>query len=108
MLKGVNMSLMIGPAVPVPVPQSLLNALDSVTVTTSTDGPSGFQLTFHLSSRSPLQTLFLLGGGASIPLVRVIVAVSVPGGRVLEGAASAALEVVAKTKVFSRLPRRGR
>ena len=74
------MSLMIGPAVPVPVPRSVLDALDSVTVTTSTIGPSGFQLTFNVSSRSPLQTLFLLGGGASIPLVRVIVAVSVNGG----------------------------
>ncbi len=80
MLRGVNMSLMIGPAVPVPVPRSVLDALDSVTVTTSTNGPSGFQLAFNLSSRSPLQTLFLLGGGASIPLVRVIVAVSVNGG----------------------------
>ena len=80
MLKGVNMSLMIGPAVPAPVPKSVLDALDSVTVTTSTDGPSGFQLTFNVSAGSPLVTLFMLGGGAAIPLVRVIVAVSVNGG----------------------------
>ncbi len=79
MLKGVNMSLMIGPAVPAPVPKSVLDALDSVTVTTSTDGPSGFQLTFNVSAGSPLVTLFMLGGGAAIPLVRVIVAVSVNG-----------------------------
>lgn len=79
MLKGVHLSLMIGPAVPVPVSKDVLDALAAVTVTTSTDGPSGFQLTFNLSSKSPLQTLFLLSGGANIPLVRVIIAVSVNG-----------------------------
>src|SRR5690348_9793099 len=70
---------MIGPAVPVPVSKDVIDALESVQVTTSTDGPSGFQLTFSFSNKSPLETLFLIAGGASLPLVRVIIAVSVNG-----------------------------
>lgn len=79
MQNGIHLSLMIGPAVPVPVPKDVLDALASVQVTTSTDGPSGFQLTFNISNKSPLETLFLLSGGASVPLIRVIIAVSVNG-----------------------------
>ncbi len=80
MLNGINLTLMIGPAVPVPVPQAVLDALTEVQiVTTSGETTSGFELSFELGKRSPLQTLFLLSGGASIPLVRVIVAVTVNG-----------------------------
>jgi hypothetical protein len=70
---------MIGPAVPVPVPQAVLDALTSIQVTTTTEGPSVFQLAFTLSNRSPLHTLFLLSGGSSIPIVRVIIVVTVNG-----------------------------
>jgi len=76
---GIHLSLMIGPAVPAPVPKDVLDALASVQVTTSTDGPSGFQLTFNISNKSPLETLFLLSGGATVPLIRVIITVSVNG-----------------------------
>jgi hypothetical protein len=79
-LNGVHLSLMIGPAVPIPVSKDVLDALVSAQVTTSTDGPSGFQLTFKISNKSPLETLFLLSGGATVPLIRVIIAVSVNGG----------------------------
>jgi len=66
---------MIGPAVPIPVPQSVIDALQSVTVTTTAERgkPSGFQLTFALNNRSPLTTLFLLSGGVPVPLVRVVI-----------------------------------
>ena len=77
MLNGIHMTLMIGPAVPVPVSQDVLNALTSVVVTNTSDGPSGFHLTFTLNKQSLLETVFLLAGGASIPLVRVVVAVTV-------------------------------
>lgn len=77
--KGVTMTLMVGPAVPVPVPKVVLEALTSVRVTNATTGPSGFQLTFELSKRSPLHTLFLVASGASIPLIRVVVAVTLRG-----------------------------
>jgi hypothetical protein len=70
---------MIGPAVPVPVSKEILDALTAVQVTTSTEGPSGFQLTFELSTKSPLHMLFLLSGGSPIPLVRVVIVVTING-----------------------------
>jgi len=80
MLKGINLTLMIGPAVPVPVSQDVLDALTSVQVVTAAgETASGFELTFKLSKNSPLQTIFLLAGGGSIPLLRVIIAVTVNG-----------------------------
>lgn len=79
MLKGLYLTLMIGPVVPVPVPQVVLDALTGVQVTTTAGARSGFQLTFTLSNRSPLHTLFLLSGGASIPMIRVILVATVNG-----------------------------
>jgi hypothetical protein len=79
MVNGIRLTLMIGPAVPIPVSKDILDALTSVEVTTTTDGPSVFQLSFTLSTRSPLHTLFLLSGGAGIPLVRVVIVVTMGG-----------------------------
>ncbi|HEV8354080.1 MAG TPA: hypothetical protein VGR24_07775 [bacterium] len=79
MVDGIQLTLMIGPAVPLPVSRSILDALTTVQVTTSTDGPSVFQLTFTLSTHSPLHTLFLVTGGAPIPLVRVLLVATVKG-----------------------------
>ncbi|MEP7343050.1 MAG: hypothetical protein ABI977_35310 [Acidobacteriota bacterium] len=79
MLKGVHLTLMIGPVVPVAVPQSVLDALTSVQVTTGSGQRSGFQLTFTLSTQSPLHTLFLLSGGGAIPIMRVIIIATVNG-----------------------------
>lgn len=79
MLKGVHLTLMIGPAVPVPVSRDVLDSLTSVQVTNPDTGPSVFQLTFTLSTNSPLQTIFLLAGGANIPLVRVLLVATVNG-----------------------------
>jgi hypothetical protein len=70
---------MIGPAVPIPVSKSVLDALASVQVTNNSEGASTFQLRFTLNKNSPLYTLFLIGGGASIPLVRVVIAVTIAG-----------------------------
>jgi hypothetical protein len=79
MLKGIHLTLMIGPAVPVPVPRIVLDALQSVKVTSRARDTSAFELTFSLSNRSPLHTLFLLAGGAGIPMVRVVIVVTVNG-----------------------------
>lgn len=79
MLSGIQMNLRIGPAVALPVPAEVLEALRSVEITTSTDGPGAFQLNFELSKRSPLHTLFLLAGGATPPLVRVVISVTLNG-----------------------------
>lgn len=79
MSDGVRLLLMIGPGVPIPVPRTVLDALTSVKVTTTSGEASGFELSFTLSNRSPLHTLFLLGAGAPIPLMRVVIAVTVKG-----------------------------
>ncbi|HLL45999.1 MAG TPA: hypothetical protein VK399_04800 [Longimicrobiaceae bacterium] len=80
MASPVRLSVLIGPAVPVPVPQSVLDALVRVqVVTTAGETSSGFELTFSLARGSPLQTLFLLSGGSSIPLVRVVLVATVNG-----------------------------
>jgi hypothetical protein len=79
MLKGIHLTLMIGPVVPIPVPQTVLDALTNVEVTTSDKGPSVFQLSFSLSKRSPLHTRFLLSGGAPLLFMRVVIVVTLKG-----------------------------
>ena len=78
MLKGIYLTLMVGPVVPVPVPKPVLDALTGVQVKANTDGPSAFQLTFTLNNRSPLHTLFLIAG-AQTPLLRVLIIVTING-----------------------------
>lgn len=73
------LQLMIGPGVPVPVPRDVLDALVSVQVTNNVESASVFQLTFSLSTKSPLHTLFLVAGGASIPMIRVVIIVVTRG-----------------------------
>jgi hypothetical protein len=79
LLKGVYLTLMVGPAVPTPVPKVVLDALTDISVTITSGKASGFQLTFTLSNRSPLQTIFLLSGRSPIPVLRVILVVTVNG-----------------------------
>ena len=80
MSNGIQLTLLAGPAVPIPVPREVLDALEHVQVEThSGDTPGGFELTFALSKRSPLQTLFLLTGGSTIPVLRVVLAATVRG-----------------------------
>lgn len=79
-LRGaVHLSLMIGPVVPLPAPPVVLDAISSVQVTSSDTGPTLFQISFGLSNRSPLHTLFLLTGGAPLLFMRVIISVTVNG-----------------------------
>lgn len=79
MLKGLYLTLMIGPVIPIPVPQIVLDSLIEASVTVAAGEPSGFQLTFTLSARSPLHILFLLAGGTPLPLLRVILMVTING-----------------------------
>ena len=76
MLKGVYVTLLVGPTVPIPVPQVVVDALTGIQVTTSAGQRSGFQLTFTLSNDSPLQTAFLLTAGQT-PLLRVIIILTI-------------------------------
>jgi hypothetical protein len=72
---------MVGPVVPVPAPQVVLDALSSlsVRVTAEPGQQSGFDLSFSLSQRSPLHTLFMLSGSAPLPLLRVVIVVTING-----------------------------
>ncbi len=80
MSEPVRLQLLIGPGVPVPVPREVLDAVSEVKVESSSgDTQSGFEITFRLSTRSPLHTLFLLTGGSAIPILRVVIAVTVRG-----------------------------
>ncbi|MDT7761613.1 MAG: hypothetical protein QOC63_1033 [Mycobacterium sp.] len=76
----VRVTLMAGPMIPVPVGSDILSALDSITVeSASGQTQSGFELTFNLDRGSPLNTLFLLSGGTTVPILRVIIALTVGG-----------------------------
>jgi hypothetical protein len=76
----VRITVMAGPLVAAPVGYEILTALDSITIESgSGDTQSGFELTFSLDRGSPLNTLFLLAGGATIPILRVIIAVTLGG-----------------------------
>jgi hypothetical protein len=76
---GVQLSLQIGP-VPIPAPREVVDALVHVKVEDGSGGTqSGFELAFELPIRSPLRTLFLLTGGGSLPLMRVVLVVTING-----------------------------
>jgi hypothetical protein len=79
MANGIHLTLMIGPAIPVAAPKFVIDALQSVTVRSATDRPTGFELKFTLDNRSPLHSVFLLAGGSPIPIFRVIIVVTVKG-----------------------------
>jgi len=78
-LGGVHLTLLVGPVVPVPVPQAVLDALTQIEVVAPDEAAGAFTLQFTLSVQSPLHTLFLLSGGGVVPLLRVIVVVTLNG-----------------------------
>jgi hypothetical protein len=84
MASAIHLSLLIGPVVPIPVPALMIEALDSVTATTSADSSSGFQLRFKINSKSALNTIFLIAAGQNTsvgtPPLRVVLIVTL-GGR---------------------------
>lgn len=83
MVEGIYLTLLVGPVVPVPVPRVVLDALESVTVTSAAGSASGFQLNFTFSSKSPLNTIFVLAAGQNAglgtPPLRVILIVTIGG-----------------------------
>ena len=78
MLKGVYLTVLIGPAVPVPAPRAVVEALIDVQVTSSVDR-SGFQLTFGAGPHSPLLDRMLPAGYLDPIITRVILVVTVNG-----------------------------
>ena len=79
MLKDVQLSLMMGPFIPLTVPRVVLDALAEVEVKVEDVGTSGFQLTFSIDKQSPLQILFLLTGGLPLLFMRVVLVATVNG-----------------------------
>jgi hypothetical protein len=76
---GIYLTLMVGPGVPIPVPQSVIESLVSVQVQVPELGPSVFELTFVLNKNSPLLSIFLIAGGAVPVPFRVILVVTMNG-----------------------------
>ena len=83
MLKGIQLTLLIGPVVPLPAPKIVIDALESVTVTTAAGSVSGFQISLQINSQSELNTLFLITAGQStslgMPPLRVMLVVTLNG-----------------------------
>ena len=75
---GIHLSLLIGPGVPIPAPQEVIEAIDAVNITSGTD-TSGFQITFQIGKKSNLLTLMLPAGYFDPIITRVIVIVTVNG-----------------------------
>lgn len=84
MSSAIHLSLLIGPIVPIPVPAMMIDALESVSVTSASGASSGFQLRFKVTSKSALNTIFLIAVGQNTsigtPPLRVVLIVTL-GGR---------------------------
>lgn len=79
MLDGIHLTLLIGPlAVPVPAPLPVIEALQSVQVTSQRDR-TGFQLTFTVGKTSPIQTVMLSAGLLDPMITRVVIIVTFRG-----------------------------
>jgi hypothetical protein len=77
-IDGIALTLLIGPAVPVPAPPDVMDAFESAEITSGTDR-SGFQLRFRVGPRSALQTKLLPAGYFDPISTRVIVMVTLRG-----------------------------
>ena len=78
MLKSFYLTLLIGPAVPVPAPQAVLDALTGVQINSGGDR-SGFQLSFAAGGNSPLVKSMLPAGYFDPMITRVVVIATVGG-----------------------------
>jgi len=73
-LLGIRLILLLGDVVPLPASLAVMDALDTVQVTTGGDG-DGFQITFKLT-RTPLLDFDLFQSGAVAPMKRVVIGVA--------------------------------
>lgn len=84
MIQGsIQLTLLMGPVLPVPAPRVVIDALESVTVTTAAGSASGFQMQFAFNSSSELNTIFLivpaLSSSVVTPPLRVMLIVTING-----------------------------
>ena len=80
MLNGVTLTLYSGAVTTSPVSREVIDALTSVEVTSTSEGASGFQLSFMLNNRSPLHNDFLIQAGTN-PLLRMIIVAGINAAR---------------------------
>src|SRR6516164_10994210 len=79
MLKGIYMSLFMGPGIPEPAPKEVVDALISAQVTSGGDR-SGFQLVFSMNKKSKLfQSMLPAGLFDPGPTTRVILTCTLGG-----------------------------
>jgi len=79
MLSNVQLSLMMGPLIPLTVPRAVLDALAEVEVTVDDVGTSGFQLTFSVDKNTAQMIVLLLTGASSSLFLRVVLVAVVNG-----------------------------
>jgi hypothetical protein len=81
--KGIQLSLLMGPIIPLAAPRVVIDALESVEVRTAGASASGFQMSFQFNNKSELNTLFLIVAGNSTsiatPPLRVMLIVTLGG-----------------------------
>jgi hypothetical protein len=77
-LKGVTLTLLMGPVAVSPAPVAVVEALESAQVTSAVGQRSGFQIVFSYSKTSPIATT-LLPTGFFDPLIRVILVATLNG-----------------------------
>src|SRR5262245_59290809 len=77
-LKGVTLTLLMGPIAVASAPVAVIEAMESAQVTTAVGQRSGFQIVFSYSKTSPIATA-LLPAGFFDPLVRVILVATLNG-----------------------------
>jgi hypothetical protein len=77
-LLGIQLTLLMGPGIAVPVPPNLAESLKSVSVTNNDTGRSGFSLTFQVGRTAPLDMIDynLLINPLLRPFTRVVVVVT--------------------------------
>lgn len=78
MLKGIHLTLLIGPAVPVLAPAIVIDSLEGVQVNHDKER-SGFQLSFKVSKNSTLLNVMLPAGYFDPMITRVIIIVTLNG-----------------------------
>ena len=83
MSSGIQLTLLMGPVIAIPAPRLVMDALESVEVTTAAGSTSGFQMSFTFNSKSELNTIFLLAAGNNTslgtPPLRVMLIVTING-----------------------------
>jgi hypothetical protein len=78
MIDRAYLTLLMGPTIPLPTPQPVIDALQSAQITIASDQRSGFQLVFSMSRESQL-TRVLHPSGYFDPNIRVVVVATING-----------------------------